>query len=261
MSKYLCKKCCKEFKDIKGMKYHFNNNVCEKKKEYKCKYCDKLYIKYQSYWNHINNACKNRNMIVDLQCKIEDMEDKYSKLKEDSDKIKKIIDTKEKSCNVINNTQNNTIIISNLVKFGSEDISVLTNDEILQSLKMGFYAMKGLINAIHFNDRIPEYQNVCFNSLNSNMCAVYDGTMWSTKNKKEIIEKLINDKIDLIDILSENNCEEFTKLRPHQRETIKTLLSEGLCPNKIKEIEEELGPYIYDKSKQLGIKRKTKHKD
>ena len=49
--------------------------------------------------------------------------------------------------------------------FGDEDISRLTEEEILKIVKSKKNAFFNLIKSVHLNKRLPEYNNILFNNL------------------------------------------------------------------------------------------------
>ena len=59
-------------------------------------------------------------------------------------------------------TNNNGIINNNivLIGYGKEDMKKIDTNDILKSLKKGFYSTIHLTEAVHFNSKYPEYHNV-----------------------------------------------------------------------------------------------------
>lgn len=240
MSNLCCIKCNKIFSTLRGLQYHINQKVCSKVKIEKtiCSVCGKNFASSQSMYTHKKRYC---------DIKVENCEAKKEiiELKKQITKLKRINQQKV----TINNTTNNTMSVQ-LVKFGNEDYTRLTRSEIFAALSKGYYAAQTLTELLHFNDNLLEYHNLNFNTLNGNSCSVFTGKIWETRNRKEILEKIVYDKIDIIDQIStdENYAEQYNKLKAHTQDVLKNLLSDGFNLEKTKEVQKSINTSVYDHS-------------
>lgn len=264
----ICKKCNAKFSSISGLKYHSQNNVCAKDKQFCCTNCIKKFSSHKSLMNHKRMCCPSSQKDIVASTKLTEkmrkMQDKLKEIRKDikiSKLEKETLKLKQK-VEELENPQINNITINNItvtpptptVKFGSEDFSKLTDTELLSALNKGYYAAKKLIEVMHFNDRLREYQNLEFTSLYGNSCRVHNGIMWVTMDKNEIIDKLIYDKVDIIDqIVDENKI--YNKVNKHTKNIILDLLKNGYSPNKEIEVKKSINNTVYDHTQHLRDKK------
>lgn len=160
-----------------------------------CKYCKKTLSSRQSRWRHENN-CKVKTYIIHEQNKIQTEIDN-----------KKIINNT--TYNINQGTINNT---TNIIKFGSEDIhAILNKSQIMQILNCRLLALEESIKMIHFNDSLPQYQNIKINNLRSNIALVYDGNTFNAVNQYNAINDLISNHVDIITQLIDENQNKITE--------------------------------------------------
>lgn len=255
-TKFKCDKCVSFFTSKVGLNYHISKNVCEKKSSnFSCPACAKKFTSNKSLQNHCNYVC-NFSMVDKVKCKLKNERLKNNKLKKENIALKKRENDvlKKNICNTITNSL--TINVTPIVKFGEEDYKRLTIPEIVSSLNSGYYSVQKIIENMHFNDRLLEYQNVEFNSLNGTTCQIYNGKMWATADKGEIIGKLVSDKIDIVDQIIEANNEIYSKVRPHTKLVLADLVNNGYVPEKELEIKKSINGSIFDHTKYIQGKRK-----
>jgi hypothetical protein len=186
-----------------------------------CKYCNKIYTRKDVLLRHINERCKikkiydNKNIeetnkLIEENKKINDQlieqSKKINELKEELKQlsicqVSKIKSSKNininNSHNTINNTNiNNTNIQNNnnnnfIVNFGSEDMSKLTDTEILRSLKALSSVFTSFIKTVHANKRLPEFSNLHITNLRSNHGLMMEDGIFVSKTYLQIIEELI----------------------------------------------------------------------
>jgi len=97
--------------------------------------------------------------------------------------------------NTINNTQNITNNTQNiiLVEFGKEKINeVLTHEEKIKIFERGFNSVTVLTKQIHFNEKIPQYNNCYISNRRDNVAIVYDGTGWGAIDVADVVQTLID---------------------------------------------------------------------
>lgn len=97
--------------------------------------------------------------------------------------------------NISNNTTNNNSNIVNiqLVAFGKEDKSMLTNTELFKIMKKGFSSVHELIRLLHFDKNRPENHNIFISNLRSNLVLTYDGTKWIAGDRVQTINNLFDE--------------------------------------------------------------------
>jgi len=153
--------------------------------------------------------CKKTKKIIEQQ---NEQNEKISILSKEIEKLKnQLLDSTNKKNNIINNNShninsNNQLINNQLINnqhninikivtFGDEDISRLTEEEILKIVKSKKNAFFNLIKSVHLNKRLPEYNNVLFNNLKSDYGSIFDENKLIVKKKKQIIYDLINNRL------------------------------------------------------------------
>lgn len=180
-----------------------------------CKYCSKEFTRRDSLKKHLDSRCKE---------KIKTEREEYDKQQQSKmDELLKRIellenDRKERSedMNVVNvsaNNNNNTINSNNtvniqLLAFGKENKSKLTQYEILKIMNKGFYSVPALLKAIHFDKDTPENHNIYAGSHKHNVVDIYNGEKWVKANRKETIHNLFDDGRNFL----LNKVEEFNDL-------------------------------------------------
>jgi hypothetical protein len=90
---------------------------------------------------------------------------------------------------------NNGIVINiegpvNLVAFGKEDLSRISQEEYIQILKKGCQAPLAMIQHIHLNDKYPEYQNLYISNFTGDSALAFTGKQWDCIDKKEAIDDM-----------------------------------------------------------------------
>jgi hypothetical protein len=132
-------------------------------------------------------------------------------IKEKEEEIQKlkIANTTNNVTNINNgNITNNTIIINN---FGGEDISHLTNKQILRVLKMNKECPVELVKLIHFNKDKPENHNIYKPNFKDKYVKYFNDSIWKMGDAKKIITELYMSKMDIAE-------EKFEELKPYLSE-------------------------------------------
>jgi hypothetical protein len=170
---------------------------------HQCTHCKKTFTLKHNLKRHIASRC---------QVKMESEKQVYEKLKSDKQYHKKYIkdiDTmmskmafcapKTQPITVTNNSNNTNTVNSNntiniqLVAFGKEDKSRLTNREILKILNKGYHSVPELLKAIHFDENKPENHNIYISNDRSSVMHVFDGEKWNVVDRNETIRNLFDD--------------------------------------------------------------------
>jgi hypothetical protein len=236
MSVFHCSKCTKIF----SRKLHFDNHINRKtpcvkvviysdneinqnketdlstelnqiindtnKTIYNCKYCNKSYSRQDSLIRHIKqNSCKVKKEINDVY--MLEIELLKNKLMEQSTKLNEINENRTNIIQNSNNTINNVTNVTNqinIVSIGKEDMSKLTQEELLKIATSGVFYPIVAAEIIHCNERLPNFQNILISNLRSNKGHIYSIGNWITKNQDDIIRYLMDiDKIHVTNIIND----------------------------------------------------------
>ncbi len=231
---YTCYRCNKEFNQKSNYNYHLNrknpcknnnnivdtnnieiiqnlnntsnsiNNTSNSTNKLSCKYCNRVFTRSDALLCHTRNRCKIKKDKYTL------LEEENKKLKEENKLLKKqlILSPKTKSKITIENQSNienqtNITQINNItINFGDEDMSKLTEEEILTSLKSLSKCFQTFVKTVHLNSRLPEYNNILINNMRSNYGYVIEDNKFITKDKNQIIADLISMRVDDLESLS-----------------------------------------------------------
>ena len=287
--------------------------------ETKCLFCKSKFLNKNNIMKHIENVCimkkymisERSNLINDKKILIEEKNkilEKKNKIieenriqereKERDNEIKqlrrdisKLLKKQKPVINqtINNNTQNNLIVIN---PFGKEDLSHVKLQDYKNYLNSFFPGFIKYVEKVHFDESAPQNHNICISNLKSKYLSIHDGDKWITKEKNDVIDKLIikkhNQLADKCEELEEKkqidktileNFEEFCESFKDKdaQKTIKTNLitmlydNNGKITNQIKnksikkidyselesetetESEEDLKPIKINKNKQKKI--------
>jgi hypothetical protein len=203
---------------------NIDNTLDNTIKKYNCSKCNKLFNNYQNRWKH-QKVCKfknnniienntNNNELVELKNTISELKElilQHAKIHPKTlQKInKQLINNNNNSNSNSNNnntTNNGTVINNTYVKFGSvPHSSVLNESAILNILHKPFGSLEESIKLIHFNKKLPEYNNIYITNMKDTLAYIFDGTQFISVRKNDILDELIDNHRDQI----ENSFEEF----------------------------------------------------
>lgn len=148
--------------------------------------------------NDTSNIADPRDMII------MEMAEKLNVLNQ-SNKI----DCGNTNCNNTVNNINNSIInhgtinnntqIINILPYGEEDISFLTNAVYKKILKSGFSSIKDFIEEVHFNENRPENHNLYIPAEKRQLVAIYNGKNWVKCDKGEFLDQIVDDKYAILE--------------------------------------------------------------
>ena len=176
-----------------------------------CKHCKKIFSYVQSRWRHESKCKTNTNLTVqndDLKKQLDDMKKQFDNLLKTCKIHPK---TLQKINNQINNNNNGTINNNVIMKFGNVNINdVLSNKQIMSILHKPFVSVEECIKMIHFNDKLPQYNNIYITNLKDDLAYVYDGTKFTTSTKADTISDLITNYSDQIEVLFDDNKDKLT---------------------------------------------------
>jgi uncharacterized C2H2 Zn-finger protein len=295
MSLFKCPKCSKIF----NRKLHFDNHVNRKttcvkpqdiitntnletdlstelneiitetnsKTSFTCKYCQKTYCRNDSLVRHIKqNTCKVKKELNDVY--LTEIELLKKKLADHSNKINELnvernTNIVSNSNNTINTVNNNVTNQFNIVSIGKEDMSKLTQEELLKIATSGVFYPLVAADIIHCNQRLPDFQNILISNLRSNKGSVYSIGNWMTKDQDDIIRQIMDvDKMHVSNIIKDikvddekiKNKIEYTKdelkeNKSHQLDKVRNIFhsaSKMINKNKNKKNVKKEEPLIKD---------------
>ena len=173
-----------------------------------CKYCDKK-VQTKSSLNRHFKICKLKPITIsDLPSIESSIKNKINEqLLTVNNNYSKVINNN----NVINNTQNiqNIIVMDkmNLREFGKEDLDNITDEVMNRVIKYPQAGILNLIREIHFNDTMPQNQNINILNKKEQFIEIYNGKEWKKQDKKTAIQNIITSKKDIMDDYVEEKTE------------------------------------------------------
>ena len=202
--------------------------------EFECNYCEKQFVNKSSLNRHLNSRCKEKIRIdeekekeerekEELRKEIRSMKRQHKReLKKQREELKAEMDkqfdkllARVGDTNIttnVSNTNNNNIILND---FGKEDVSHITTKVLEWCSIIPTERVPQLTELIHYHDKAPpENRNLKIVNKNKPVISVREGGKWKSKEKDDVIEKLMNRNIDMMDDLYETtNQSEFSENR------------------------------------------------
>jgi hypothetical protein len=218
--------------ETNSIKYDINEDIkTQNSSAYKCLICDKSYKHYASFFKHKNqkhpnydseiNIIKNKQkedivisqikeLLISQANKINELELIVQTSKSKTKSNNKTINNKMINTNS-NNTNNGTINNINIIGFGRENINKLTDDEIKDILfTRNIDPICSIIKKNHFNERLPEQQNVQLTSINSKYAKIHNGDDWHFAPLNNVIYDLFDNNTYYLGCLIDN-CSDKNK--------------------------------------------------
>jgi hypothetical protein len=209
-------KCCK-YKTIYKTNFdkhllttkHKKNSEIVDDKPFTCKYCSQKYKYKQSLSKHVKYSC-TKNKDEDLKELTRLLNNQNNQIKDQNKQIEtqnKQIETQNKQIEklkgkleinintTVNNIQNNNYT---LLSYTKTDTSHLTDNDYKMCIKKRNSCVVKMIEKLHFNPEKPENMNLYIPSMKDKYLMMYENGNWKLTNKKDAIEKIYEDKEDLI---------------------------------------------------------------
>ena len=182
------------------------NTANTEKATISCKYCDKK-VQTKSSLNRHFKICKLKPITIsDLPSIESSIKNKINEqLMTVNNNYSKVIN------NTVNNTQNiqNIIVMDkiNLREFGKEDLDHITDELMNKAIKYPQTGILNLIREIHFNDTMPQNQNINILNKKEQFIEIFNGKEWKKQDKKIAIQNIITSKKDIMDDYVEEKTE------------------------------------------------------
>jgi hypothetical protein len=246
-------------------------------------------------YTHIRSSCKTKKLkdeekdeiykklleIEEMKKKILDLEKTNKKILELEKTNKKLLENDKKKQNIIeklekkvveknvnnvknvknvnngtiNNENNNYNII--LVGYGKEDLSKIDKKEILKAMQHGYDSTIKLTEALHFNPKHPEYNNVYITNMKDKYAMMFDGKDWNLTMKDDLINKIYDDKKNYI----EENIDDFVdSLTVSRKKALDRWLDTDEDDDRITKIKNEINLLLYNKRNIILDKEKKRTK-
>jgi hypothetical protein len=204
---YKCTQCEKEYNSYMGLWKHKKNKHTDDNKETiinepadneiskynTCKYCNKVFNNPNHRWRHEKKNCKlNKQSVPNAMQTINNTNIQTQN--------NNTIHTQN---NNITNIQTQNIINIQFNKLGSEDISILTQDEIEEIINNGLSSIIKLIEFINFNNAHPQNHTFCTTNLNNAFVSTLntDTQEVETNRKADVYDKVLFYALQHINLL------------------------------------------------------------
>jgi hypothetical protein len=139
-----------------------------------------------------------------------------------------------------------------LLSLGQEDISKIDKNDLIKALQNGFNSTVKLTEAIHFNPKYPEYQNVYISNMKDKYAMTYDGKDWNLIIKEDLINKIYDDKKNYI----EENLDDFVdSLSTSRMNALNRWIETDDEDDRISKIKHEIKLLLYNKRDMVESKK------
>jgi hypothetical protein len=159
--------------------------------------------------------------------------------------------------NNTNNIQNNNYTVN---MYGKEDVSHITDAQIMKVISQGYRSVPAYILLKYFSDEMPGNSNVCNTNIKSPYILVFNGKKWELKDKKDMIEQMYGCNFDEL----EEKFHEFKdtyKMKENSIAGFLNYINEGYDENVIGTISKDINKLLYnERDKSLKNKKIEKQK-
>ncbi len=185
--------------------------------EFMCNFCNKSFSKNCVLRRHAKYYCKDKieqdNKIIEANKNKQELfeklmlvESEKKQLEEENkqrdEKINKLMDEIKvlQAITINNNSNNNTInntININITSHGQEDLMDFASLIAGAAARNGINSVLELTENIHFNHKLPQFQNIYIPDIKNKHVMVFD-KVWQLKNTDDVIASLYDNKSDLL---------------------------------------------------------------
>ena len=233
----------------------------EPENKFKCKYCNKSYRYSQGLSKHIRYTCK-KNKDEDLQELVKLMNEQLNEQKEVMRQIKdemkyelykkdKEIERRDKQIVKLSTKlqiNNNNCIIQNnniqLLNYRDTDLSHLSDNDYINSIKRVNNCVKILTERIHYNPKKPENMNIYISNLKNDYVTVYDNGQW-------VLKKGFDDIYDHKEILLEEWLDKEQDKYPELRDKFEEYLNNKENDELLNNIKDDIKLMMYNNKNQI----------
>ncbi len=271
------------------------NNLDEIKKIHQCKYCNKILTRNYHLKKHLE-TCKvkqklensglikeetkdngelvikmietikeHSNLIYKLSNENKELNDKLISLskQETSGTITNSNNNNSNNNNInngtINNTTNNTII--NVLPFGQEDLSHLTDEDYEKIIKKRRMCIFEYLKKVHFDLNKPENHNVILHNKRENHIEVYNKEdNWEIQKADEVIKLMVDKGTPILINYYEDNKNKKIKIVDKHYERFINEYNEG-DEEFFDAIYEDLKIEIFNQSRKIKKNKKDTKKE
>jgi hypothetical protein len=97
-----------------------------------------------------------------------------------------------------------------LVAFGKENFDqVLTQEDKIKIFERGLNSVTVLTEKIHFNKKIPQFNNCYISNRRDNVAICYDGNKWNVNKIDDVVQTLIDNGKDYLENQYNENKEKY----------------------------------------------------
>lgn len=207
------------YKDCENYKEYLSTELIQNNRK-KCEFCQKEFSRKDNLERHKSKCKKSINNLDDfikmenqlLKEQLQKFEDREKKWDEKETRlrleIEKLLD---KVGNVTHITNQQNIYINN---HGQENLEYISGSYMSKLLKIPFGALPKLIKHIHFNPDHPENHNIKITNKKLPYASVWEGNKWTVKDKKQVIDHMVDKGYTLIDdqfTTEENELDEYQR--------------------------------------------------
>jgi len=210
--------------NYKKYKNDYTNMIKYKDKNIICEYCGKTYTHINSYYYHIKNACKNANIhkklkeqkIINVQNKIDKVSTLIKNISNDEEQLfidKMLKELDEDLENITTKSDNNSTKFY-INSFGKENIDHINDKQWEDILINSNPIVSVLFDNIYV--LIKENWNIYFSKTSDKYCMIYEKDEWIWIMYDTLLDKIIDNIINIIDKQLKKNLHKFDNVTKEQ---------------------------------------------
>jgi hypothetical protein len=171
----------------------------EENEKYVCQDCNTKCSFRQSYERHRKYNCKVLKRLEEMSIEIEQLKNKSSSINNNS------MNTNSYNNINSNNTTNNIKIVS----FREEDLSFLTDKDILHCLSKSPFCVAEITKLINCNPNKPENHNILITNLRSKTLQLYKNDKCVTKDADDTLDTMFQEREMYLSEWVDDNKEKY----------------------------------------------------
>ena len=269
MTIYKCDICQKEFNRKSTYDTHLSRkNPCKLDTciNNQCSYCDKIYTTKFNLNKHLKSCIKKsieddkqeqidelKKLLFEHQKKLEELS--KEKDKETNSNITVNDNSTNNNTNTNNNIVNNTTNNINIYSVGKEDLSRLSQEEIVKICTSGTYYPLIAAEIIHCNEKYPEFQNILISNLRGSSGLIKINDKWVSQPNEDILRTMLRvDKNSVSNLIKDIKVDDKLQIKLEStKDEIDTNESKEHMKTKIKN-------KLYSASKMIMKNKKINEK-